>query len=116
MRRFLHRVLVNLIALYLASLLLPSAVYVQTTGTLLWASLVLAVVNSVVRPLVIVLTLPINFLTLGLFTFVVNGLMVYLTSVLVTDFTVAGLLSAIFVSLTVSVVNLLLSTTGGNRA
>jgi len=58
---------------------------------------VLAVVNAVVRPLVIVLTLPINFLTLGLFT-------------------VAGLLSAIFVSLIVSVVNLLLSTTGGNRA
>ncbi|MEW6243532.1 MAG: phage holin family protein [Bacillota bacterium] len=113
MRRFFYRVLVNLIALYLASVLVPSRVYVQTTEALLLASLVLALINAVVRPLVIILTLPINFLTLGLLTFVINGLMVYVASVLVAGFTIPGLFSAVVVSLIISAVNLVLSSITG---
>ena len=81
----------------------------------LGAGLVLGLVNAVVRPILILLTLPFTLLTLGLFLFVLNGLCLWLTSALVKGFDVHGFWSAVFGSVLVSVVSWLLTTSVSDR-
>lgn len=69
------------------------------------AAAVLGIVNAFIRPLLLVLTLPLNIITLGLFTFVINGLMLWLVSALVPGFSVNGLLTAIIGSLLLSIIS-----------
>ncbi len=82
----------------------PRGIEIHGWGTLLIAALLLGLVNALVRPVVVLLTLPITLLTLGLFLLVVNAAMLALVAALLGDFTVAGfgsaLLGAIVVSLT----------------
>jgi len=92
-----------------ASYLLPG-VHVGSFLTALVVALVLGVVNILVKPLVFVLTLPITLLTLGLFSFVINALMVVITEWLVPGFQVDGFLWAMLFSLTVSVLSTLVHT------
>ena len=73
------------------------------------AAAALGILNAFLRPLVLVLTLPINLLSLGLFTFVINALMLKIASGLIPGFYVYGFWSAVFGSLIISVVNWLLS-------
>ncbi len=70
---------------------------------------VLAVINAVIRPLLILITLPINILTLGLFTFVINALMILLAGVLVSGFDPGGFWRAMLFSILLSVASYLLS-------
>lgn len=77
--RFVIRWLVNAVALYVTTLIVPG-VKVPNFGAALLAALVLGIVNAVIRPIALILTLPFNILTLGLFTFVVNAGMLYLVS------------------------------------
>lgn len=76
-------------------------------------ALVLGLVNAVIRPLVIFFTLPVNVLTLGLFTFVINGLLFWFVSSIVQGFFVAGFWpafwGALLMSITSGVVSMLLS-------
>lgn len=110
--------LVNAAALLLLSYLLP-AVQVDSFGTALWVALVLGLVNAVVRPILILLTLPVTLLTLGLFLFVINGLMFYWVAHLVDGFRVsglgAGILGAVLYSLISWVLNGLLGTRRRDR-
>ena len=69
---FFVRMLISALGLWLASRIVPG-IEITATGTLLFAALLLGVVNAVVRPVVILLTLPITVLTLGLFLWVVNA-------------------------------------------
>ena len=68
------------------------------------AAAVLGIINAIIRPVFLVLTLPINILSLGLFTFVLNGFMLYLAGVLVTGFEVHGFFAPIFGALMLSIV------------
>jgi putative membrane protein len=77
--RFVIRWLINAVALYVTTLIVPG-VKVPNFGAVLVAALVLGIVNAVIRPIALILTLPFNILTLGLFTFVVNAGMLYLVS------------------------------------
>lgn len=77
--RFVARWLINAVALYLTTLIVKG-VRVPDFGAALIAALVLGIVNAVIRPVALILTLPFNILTLGLFTFVVNAGMLYLVS------------------------------------
>ena len=105
---FLLRVLINTAAIYLAATIVPG---LAIGGLLpaLGAGLVLGLINAVVRPILIVLTLPVTLLTLGLFIFVLNGLCLWLTSWLVRGFVVSGFWSAVFGALIVSIVSWLLT-------
>jgi len=76
---FVIRWLINAIALYLTTMVV-AGVKVQGFGTALVAALVLGIVNAVIRPVILILTLPLNILTLGLFTLVVNAGMLYLVA------------------------------------
>lgn len=99
--------LINAAALYVAATLIPGVV-VEGTGALLLAALVIGLVNAVIRPILVFLTLPITVLTLGLFYFVLNGLMLYLAAALTPGFALSGLVSAILGALVVSIVATLL--------
>src|ERR1019366_4379556 len=78
-------------------------------GSALLAALVLGVVNSLVRPILILVTLPITILTLGLFLIVINALMLMLTSALVPGFVVANFLSALVAGVLLGLFNLVVS-------
>ena len=75
----IYRWVVNALAVMLVAYLIPG-VYVANFWYALIAALVIGIVNALVRPLVLLLTLPVNILTLGLFTLVVNALMFWLAS------------------------------------
>ncbi|HEX7128365.1 MAG TPA: phage holin family protein [Thermodesulfobacteriota bacterium] len=111
---FLLRVVINAIAIYFIAAILPG---IEISGLLaaLGAGLVLGLVNAVVRPILIVLTLPATILTLGLFLLVLNGLCLWLASLVVEGFEVRGFWAAVFGALLVSVVSWLLTTFVSDR-
>ena len=104
----LVRWLVNALALYLTALLLPG-MRLQGLWSTLLAALILGIVNAVLRPLLIVLTLPLNVLTLGLFTFVVNAALLLLTSTLVPGFVIRGFGWAVVGAVVLSVISFVLT-------
>lgn len=94
----------SMIAVGVSAYLLPG-VEVSGAGAAFLAVVVLSLLNAVVKPVLLILTLPINFLTLGLFTFVINALVILLASALVPGFRVDGFVSALLFSIVLSVVN-----------
>jgi len=72
----------------------------------LGAALVIGLINIFVRPILVFLLIPINILTLGLFTFVINALMFWFASTIVSGFEVTGFLAALFGSILLSILNL----------
>jgi putative membrane protein len=101
---FVVRVLINAAALWLASLLIPG-IHLSDAATTLLAGLVLGIINAIVRPILIFLTLPITLVTLGLFIFVLNAFCLWLTSRIVPGFEVQGAWAALLGALVVSVVS-----------
>jgi len=99
--------LISALAVIISSYIVPGIVIVSF-WTALWVALFLGLVNIFIKPIFILFTLPINILTLGLFTFVINALMVLLVSSIVKGFNVSGFLSALFFSIILSLVSYLL--------
>jgi len=81
----------------------------------LLAAAILGILNAFFRPIALLLTLPINILSLGLFTFIVNALMLKMASGVITGFEVVGFWSAIFGSLLISIISWLLNSFIGGR-
>jgi putative membrane protein len=98
------RFLLNGLAVFLTAYLLPG-VDVDGYGTALLVALILSIANVVVKPILIVLTIPITVLTLGLFLLVINALIILMVDYLVTDFTVNGFWWALLFSLIMSIFN-----------
>ena len=99
-----HLILTAALLLLVSSLV--SGVYVQGWGSALVGALVLGFVNAVVRPLMVLLTLPFTILTFGLFLLVVNALMLWLVAALVPGIRVQGFGSALLGSLVLTLLNL----------
>lgn len=95
-------------AIMFASYLLDG-IRVSSFFSAFFAAAMLGILNAFFRPIVIILTLPINLLSLGLFTFVINALMLKMASVVISGFEVYGFWSAVFGSLVISVVSWLAS-------
>jgi putative membrane protein len=108
------RWVINALALYATAWLLDG-VDVSGFGAALVAAAVLAIVNAIIRPVLILLTLPVNILTLGLFTFVINGGMLLLVGRVVRGFEVSGLLTAVVASLILTVISAILNALIGPR-
>lgn len=106
MRRFLLRWFVTGLAIYLAAELF-NLIWVGSTGALIVAALVLGIVNAIVRPILLILTLPITLVTLGLFILVVNGITLWLADALVPAFQVTG--SYILTALVLTVIGWVLN-------
>ena len=100
-------ILINLVlsavAVLISAYLIPGVV-VMTPFTAVAVAVLLGLVNAIIKPVLLLLTLPINLLTLGLFTFVINALMVLLVAAIVPGFVVPGFLAALLFSLVLSLV------------
>src|SRR5438874_641239 len=99
--------LLSTLAIIITAYLLPGA-HVRDVKTALLAALVLGIINAILKPILIILTLPINILTLGLFTFVINALIILLTADLVKEFHVDGFWWAMLFSIVLSIINAIL--------
>jgi len=108
MRGLLFRWLILSLAIMVAAYLFPS-IQVSGFGSALFAALVLGILNAFFRPILFILTLPINILTLGLFTFVINAMLLMMTSGVIGGLVVDGFGSALLGSLIISLVSALLS-------
>ena len=93
MKGFFYRLLITAFGLWAAATIVPG---VEITGwqALLVSALLLGIVNAVIRPIILILTLPLTVLTLGLFIVVVNGISLAIVAWLVPGFQLTGLLSA----------------------
>jgi putative membrane protein len=113
MAGFLIRWAVSTLALWVARALVPG-IQIEGAATLWLAALLLGFVNAAVRPLVILLTLPLTIATLGAFLIVINAAMLGLVAALLDDFRIAGFGSALAGAIVVGLVSWLVSTTIGS--
>ena len=102
------RTLITMLGLWLADRLLDG-VTITGSGTFVLAALLLGFVNALIRPIAVILTLPLTILTLGLFLFVINALMFSLVATLLSSFVVAGFGSALLGAIVVSLTSLIAS-------
>jgi putative membrane protein len=100
----LINLLINGLAVYISARIIPG-VSIDSFVTAIIVSVVLGVVNTFLKPILFILTLPATILTLGLFTFVINALMVYLVATFVPGFHVNGFWTALIFSLALSLVS-----------
>jgi len=96
--------LINAAALFALPYLFDS-IRVDTFYTALIVALILSILNTVVRPILLVLTLPITLLTLGLFIFILNGLLLWFVASFVQGFTIAGFWPAVFGAIVYSLIS-----------
>jgi putative membrane protein len=114
MTGFLLRVAIVALGLWLATLILPGLQF-ASAGYLLGAALLLGIVNAIVRPIAVILTLPLTLLTLGLFLLVVNAAMLGLVALLLDGFRISGFWTALGGSLIVSITGWLAAGLIGNN-
>lgn len=110
--RFLARWLISAISIYIIANMV-NGVSVSSFKATLVAAAILGIVNTIIKPILVILTLPINILTLGLFTFIINGITLKITSNLVNGFDVKNIFAAVVGSVLISIVNMLLTSLAG---
>jgi putative membrane protein len=107
MIKFLSKTLITSVAVLIASFIL-SGVTINSTATAILVAVVLGLLNSFIKPILIILTIPITILTLGLFLLVINVIIIKWTSELVHGFHVNGWITALLFSIIVSFVSSLI--------
>lgn len=101
MAGFIVRLAINILGLWVADALVPG-MKIHGAGTFILAGLLLGFVNAMVRPVLLLLTLPFTVLTLGLFILIINAAMLGLVSFFLADFTLNGFWPAFFGAIVVS--------------
>lgn len=101
--------IINAGALLLAANTVPGFQIASVTTAFI-AALVIGLINVFIRPILILITLPINLLTLGLFTFVVNAIVIWLASLVVTGMHIENFMAVLLAAIVVSIVSTILST------
>jgi putative membrane protein len=106
--------LIMAVSIAISTYLIPG---VSVSGFLaaLWVALFLGIVNILIKPILILITLPINILTLGLFTFVINALLILLASSMIKGFEVSGFWVAVLFSVVLSLINYVLGRLLGTK-
>ena len=107
LRNWIIRILINAIALWLVDLIF-SDIWIEDTGSLFLASILFGVLNTIIKPVLVLFTLPLNILTLGLFTLVINAIILELTDYWMDSITVNGFGIAILAALLISIVSVFL--------
>src|SRR6059036_586649 len=113
MKGFLFRLVITGLGLWAAETIVPG-VHLDGWGNLVVAALLLGIVNAIIRPIILILTLPLTVLTLGLFILVVNGISLMLVAWILPGFTIAGLVPAILGSIVVGLTGWFASTFVGS--
>ena len=106
--KFLVRILLYAIAVLATGYLLPGVAVASFTAALILA-LVLSLLNVTLKPLLVILTIPVTFFTLGLFLLVINAVIILVADYFVTGFSVAGFIWALLFSIVLSVINAILN-------
>lgn len=114
MTRLILKWVLNSFALYFVMKIIPG-IRIDRFQDLLVAALVIGLLNAFLRPIIILLTLPVTMLTLGLFTLVINGLMFYLAAYLVGGFHVTGFGAAFLAALLFSLFSFILNMVFGTK-
>lgn len=110
----LARILLSALAVIVAAYVLPG-VFVDDFLTAIVIAIILAVLNVTVKPLLVLLTIPLTIFTLGLFLIIINGIIILMASALIPGFQVDGLLWALLFSLVLSILNAILIDMGGKK-
>jgi len=101
------QLLISAFAFYITAYLIPGFI-ISGWMALVVISIVWGILTLVIRPILVLLTLPINFLTLGLFTFVINALLLMLMAKIVPGFSISGFGTALLAAIVLSLVNMFL--------
>ncbi len=112
--RFLGRLLITMVGIWLAATLV-SGIGVSGFGTVLLAALILGVINAIVRPVFVFMTLPLTVLTLGLFLLVINAILLALVAAILPGMTIFGFASAFLGALIITVFSWIANWFLGNR-
>jgi len=107
--RFVLKIVGATLAVFVSAYIIPG-VTVDTYITALIVAVVLGFLNSFVKPILVILTLPVTILTLGIFYLLINALMVIITASLVRGFQVESIIAAILFGISVSLINSFLNT------
>ncbi|MDF2547104.1 MAG: hypothetical protein K0R93_2002 [Anaerosolibacter sp.] len=108
MTKFLLRWIASAASIYITAALFEN-VYITGFDAAMLAAVILGIANMIVKPIIVLFTLPINIVTLGLFTLVINGFVLKITAGLVSGFMINGLFTAILASVVLSIVHVVLS-------
>lgn len=108
MSKIITRLIINAFAIVVASGLIPG-IHIEGFWPIFSAAVLMGLVNTFIRPVVILLTLPINILSLGIFTLIINALMLMFVAYLVPAFHIAGFWAAFWGALLISIVSTALS-------
>jgi len=106
-----HLIITAALLLLVANMV--TGMHIEGWGSAFLAALVLGVVNAIIRPLMVILTIPITIVTLGLFLFVINALMLWLAAALVPGFRIENFGAALFGSIILTVLNILIAAVFG---
>jgi len=107
--RLLAHLVVNAFALWLAAQVISGVHFDGNLLALAVLALIFGIVNTLIKPLVVLLTLPLTVLTLGLFALVINALMLLLTSALASSYSIDGFIPALLASILISIVSTVLN-------
>jgi putative membrane protein len=106
---FLFRLLISVVAILIIAYLVPGLIRVDGFLAALVAAILLGIVNTIIRPILVILTFPLTLLSFGIFLLVINGLMLWFVSALASGFHVNGFWGALFGSILISIVSWILS-------
>ena len=107
LRHIILKIFINSAALWFADILFPG-IWFESTGALVVAAIVFGLLNSFIKPFLLLFTLPINILTLGLFTFVINAIILEMTDLFIGSFHLSGFGTALLASVVISFVSIFL--------
>lgn len=102
--KLLVKILINTVAIIIATYLLQG-IYISGVGIAIIVAIVLGIVNVLIKPILVILTLPVTVLTLGLFLLVINALLIMLTAWLVPGFEVENFWWALLFSIVLTIIN-----------
>lgn len=105
--KLLGKLLINTLALLVTTQIVPGF-HINGITTAVLAAIVLGVINTFIRPVMLIITLPLNVVTLGLFTFVINALMLWFTAYFVRGFLIENWMSAILAAIVLAIVSTVL--------
>jgi putative membrane protein len=105
MKKFIVKCLTNMVSIYIASLLFPAIAAASAEG-IFWAGLLLGLINLFIRPLILLIALPINIVTLGLFTLVINAWLVMLAAFLSGALAIPSFLLALVTAFIITAANI----------
>lgn len=105
---FIARTIINAVAIYITASII-GGIHIKGFGAAVVAAVILGAVNALIRPIIMFFALPINIITLGIFTLVINGVLLKMVAAITSGFTITSFGTAILASLIISIISSIIS-------